>query len=218
MELKIGTNIILESISSEITERFRCKIVEQKNNVIYIDYPISVKTNKTSFLLEGGQYRASFVDESKVAHAFKTEVLGRVKSNIPMIILSFPSDDEIIKIQRREFVRVVTPVDVAVEFDHQFYQFITEDISAGGLALIINQPVRFKENDELKLTIVLPFTNSNDGIKYVHTTAQVVRFIEKDQTIIVPLHFTNTDDVDRQNIIRFCFERQLKIRKKEIAF
>lgn len=218
MELKIGTNIILESISSEITERFRCKIVEQKNNVIYIDYPISVNTNKTSFLLEGGQYRASFVDESKVAHAFKTEVLGRVKSNIPMIILSFPSDDEIIKIQRREFVRVVTPVDVAVEFDHQFYQFVTEDISAGGLALIINQPVRFKENDELKLTIVLPFTNSNDGIKYVHTTAQVVRFIEKDQRVIVPLQFTNTDDVDRQNVVRFCFERQLQIRKKETAF
>ncbi|HWI48347.1 MAG TPA: flagellar brake domain-containing protein, partial [Rummeliibacillus sp.] len=150
MELKIGTNIILESISSETSERFRCKIVEQKNNAIYIDYPIDVKTNKTSFLLEGSQYRASFVDDSKVAHAFKTQVLGRIKSNIPMIMLSFPTDDEIIKIQRREFVRVLTPVDIAVEFEHQFYQFITEDISAGGLAIIINQPVPFKENDDLQ--------------------------------------------------------------------
>ncbi|MFJ8261335.1 flagellar brake protein [Rummeliibacillus sp. NPDC094406] len=218
MELKIGTNIILESISSETSERFRCKIVEQKNNSIYIDYPINVKTNKTSFLLEGSQYRASFVDDSKVAHAFKTQVLGRIKSNVPMIMLSFPTDDEIIKIQRREFVRVLTPVDVAVEFDHQFYQFITEDISAGGLAIIINQPVTFKENDDLLLTIVLPFTNSNDGIKYVQTTARVVRFIERDNTIIAPLQFTNTDDIDKQNIIRFCFERQLHIRKKETAF
>ncbi|WP_397537652.1 flagellar brake protein [Rummeliibacillus pycnus] len=218
MELKIGTNIILETISSETSERFRCKIVEQKNNSIYIDYPINVKTNKTSFLLEGSQYRASFVDDSKVAHAFKTQVLGRIKSNIPMIMLSFPTDDEIIKIQRREFVRVLTPVDVAVEFDHQFYQFITEDISAGGLAIIINQPVAFKENDDLQLTIVLPFTNSNDGIKYVQTSAKVVRFIERDNTIIAPLQFTNTDDIDKQNIIRFCFERQLQIRKKETAF
>lgn len=218
MELKIGTNIILEPISSETTERFRCKIVEQKNNAIYIDYPVSVNTNKTSFLLEGSQYRASFVDESKVAHAFKTEVLGRLKTNIPMIILSLPTDDEIIKIQRREFVRVLTPVDVAIEFDHQYYQFVTEDISAGGLAIIVNQPISFKENDEVQLTIVLPFTNSNDGIKYVQTSAKVVRFIEKDNTIIAPLQFTNTDDIDRQNITRFCFERQLKIRKKETAF
>lgn len=218
MELKIGTNIILESISSETTEKFRCKIVEQKNNVIYIDYPVNTATNKTAFLFEGGQYRASFVDETKIAHAFKTQVLGRVKSNIPMIMLSFPTNDEIIKIQRREFVRVETPVDVAIEFDHQFYQFVTEDISAGGIAIIVNQSVPFKENDEIQLTIVLPFSNSNDGIKYVQTSARVVRFIEKDNRVIVPLQFTNTDDVDRQNIIRFCFERQLKIRKKETTF
>ncbi|MGM9966942.1 flagellar brake protein [Rummeliibacillus sp. TYF005] len=218
MELKLGTNIILESISSENRESFRCKIVEQKNNTIYIDYPVNTKTNKTAFLIEGSQYRASFVDESKVAHAFKTQVLGRVMSNIPMIMLSFPTDDEIIKIQRREFVRVLTPVDVAIEYNHQYFQFITEDISAGGLAIIINQPVPFKENDEVELTIVLPFTNLSDGVQYVHTSAKVVRFIEKDNTVIAPLQFSNTDDIDRQNIIRFCFERQLQIRKKETAF
>ena len=50
MELKLGTNIILESISSENRESFRCKIVEQKNNTIYIDYPVNTKTNKTAFL------------------------------------------------------------------------------------------------------------------------------------------------------------------------
>lgn len=218
MELKLGTNIILESISSEDIEKFRCKIVEQKGNTIYIDYPVNTKTNKTAFLIEGSQYRVSFVDEAKVAHAFKTQVLGRVKSNIPMIMLSLPSDEEIIKIQRREFVRVITPVDVAVEYDHQFFQFVTEDISAGGLAIIINQAVPFKENDEVQLTIVLPFSNSNDGIQYVQTSAKVIRFIEKENMIIAPLQFTNTDDIDKQNIIRFCFERQLKIRKKEVAF
>ncbi|MGX9133816.1 flagellar brake protein [Rummeliibacillus sp. JY-2-4R] len=218
MELKIGTNIILESTTSDVNERFRCKIVEQKNNVIYIDYPVSVTTNKTSFLLEGGNYRASFVDDEKNANAFKTQVLGRIKSNIPMIMLSFPTENEMIKIQRREFVRVVTPVDVAIYYEHQFYQFITEDISAGGMAIIINQNVPFKVNDELQLMIVLPFNNSNEGIKYVQTTARVVRFIEKDNTVIAPLQFTNTDEVDRQNIIRFCFERQLQMRKKETAF
>ncbi len=217
MELKIGTNLILESTTSDTNERFRCKIVEQKNNAIYIDYPINVTTNKTSFLLEGGNYRASFVDEEKNAYAFKTQVLGRIKSNIPMIMLSFPTENELMKIQRREFVRVETPVDVAIQIDHQYYQFITEDISAGGLAIIIKQDVPFKVNDELQLMIVLPFNNSNEGIKYVRTTARVIRFIEKDNTVIAPLQFTNTDEIDRQNIIRFCFERQLQMHKKEVT-
>lgn len=218
MELKIGTNIILESISSDVKDRLRAKIVEQKNNILYIDYPTNIQTNKTSFLLEGGQYRVSFVDEAKNAFAFKTEVLGRIKNNIPMIMLALPANDQFIRIQRREYVRVATPVDVAVEYNQQNYQYVAEDISAGGLAINIPRIVPFKENDELQLIIVLPFSNSNEGVKYVHTSARVIRIIEKDQRMLATLQFTNTDDVDRQYIVRFCFERQLQIRKKETNF
>lgn len=218
MELKIGTNIILESISSDVKDRLRAKIVEQKNNIFYIDYPTNIQTNKTSFLLEGGQYRVSFVDEAKNAYAFKTEVLGRIKSNIPMIMLALPANDQFIRIQRREYVRVATPVDIAVEYNQQNYQYVAEDISAGGLAINIPKIVPFKENDELQLIIVLPFSNSNEGVKYVHTSARVIRIIEKDQRMLATLQFTNTDDVDRQYIVRFCFERQLQNRKKETSF
>ncbi|UQW98519.1 flagellar brake domain-containing protein [Rummeliibacillus sp. G93] len=218
MELKIGTNIILESISSDVKDRLRAKIVEQKNNILYIDYPTNIQTNKTSFLLEGGQYRVSFVDEAKNSYAFKTEVLGRIKSNIPMIMLALPANDQFIRIQRREYVRVATPVDIAVEHNQQNYQYVAEDISAGGLAINIPKIVPFKENDELQLIIVLPFSNSNEGVKYVHTSARVIRIIEKDQRMLATLQFTNTDDVDRQYIVRFCFERQLQNRKKETSF
>lgn len=218
MELKIGTNIILESISSDVKDRLRAKIVEQKNNILYIDYPTNIQTNKTSFLLEGGQYRVSFVDEAKNAFAFKTEVLGRIKNNIPMIMLALPANDQFIRIQRREYVRVATPVDIAVEYNQQNYQYVAEDISAGGIAINIPRIVPFKENDELQLIIVLPFSNSNEGVKYVHTSARVIRIIEKDQRMLATLQFTNTDDVDRQYIVRFCFERQLQIRKKETSF
>lgn len=216
MELKIGTLITLEPINSESMERFKCKVVEQKDGNIYIDYPVSTTTNRTSFLSRGSQFRASFIDEEKIAHAFKTEVLGRVKANIPMIMLSFPTDEEIYKIQRREFVRVLTPVDVAIRFNDEYYQFVTEDISAGGLAIILNQKVAFKENDEFDMTIALPF--SNKDVKYIQTRASVIRIIERDDCVIAPLHFTDTDELDRQYLVRFCFERQLLIRKKETAF
>ncbi|MGE7621573.1 flagellar brake protein [Viridibacillus sp. NPDC096237] len=216
MELKIGTLITLEPINSESMDRFKCKVVEQKDGNIYIDYPVSITTNRTSFLSKGSQFRASFIDEEKIAHAFKTEVLGRVKANIPMVMLSFPKDEEIYKIQRREFVRVLTPVDVAIHFKNEYYQFVTEDISAGGLAIILNQKVAFKENDEFDMTIALPF--SNKDIKYIQTRASVTRIIERDDCVIAPLHFTDTDELDRQHLVRFCFERQLLIRKKETAF
>jgi len=214
MEIKIGTMLILEPTYTERVERFRCKVVEQKDGVIYIDYPINTITKKTAFLIDGAQFRVTFNDESKQSFAFNTEVLGRKKGNIPMIMLSCPPDEEFIKIQRREFVRVETPVDVAVEYDNRFTQLVADDISAGGVLLALQGAVNFKIGDEVRLTIVLPYTNKE--IRYVQTDALVVTTFERNNRTLASVQFTDTDDIDKQYIVRFCFERQLQIRKKEL--
>lgn len=214
MELKIGTQLILEPTHTEKVERFRCKVVEKTEDMLFIDYPINVATKKTVFLLDGTQFRATFLTENKQSFAFNTEVLGRRSGNIPMIMLVRPSKEEFIKIQRREYVRVDTPADVAVNFDNQTYQFVTHDISAGGIALNLNRIVNFKDGDLVNLTIVLPF--SNGEIKYIQTDARIVRIFDRDNLKIASIQFSDTDEIDQQLIVRFCFERQLIIRKKEM--
>ncbi|MFJ8235162.1 flagellar brake protein [Ureibacillus sp. NPDC094379] len=213
MEIKIGTTLTLESINTERFEKFHCKIVELKNQSIFIDYPINTVTKKTAFLLDGAQFRATITNQ-KGSFAFKTEVLGRVVKNIPMIILSCPPKEEFIKIQRRQFVRVNTSVDVAVEFNNQYFQFVTDDISAGGLALILKTNVVFEENDIVKLTIVLPFKNRE--IRYVRMESKVIRIFERNGIKLASLEFSEPDEVDKQYIVRFCFERQLLNRNKEL--
>lgn len=214
MGLKIGTILTLEPTYTERVEKFRCRVVEQGENIIYIDYPVNVVTKKTSFLVDGAQFRVTFMTNEKQSFAFNTEVLGRKGGTVPMIILTCPSPEEFLKIQRREYVRVESKVDVSIEFDGQFTPLVTEDISAGGLAVILNRPVNFREDDKVKLTIVLPY--SNGDIKYVQTAAIVVRIFEKDGIRIASIQFTDTDDLDKQHIVRFCFERQLLLRKKEL--
>ena len=214
MELKIGTLLILEPTYTTRNEKFRCKVVELQNNMIFIDYPINLETNKTAFLLDGAQFRVTFTTEKKESYSFYTEVLGRRAGNIQMILLSCPPPEEFIKIQRREYVRVETPVDIAVKFDGRHYQFVGEDISAGGMAVILKAPVGFKEGNAVKMMIVLPFTNGD--IRYVETDAMVMRIFEKDDVNIATFNFTATDDFDKQQIVRFCFERQVLIRKKEL--
>ena len=214
MEIKIGTTLILEPTYTERVEKFRCKVVEQTDGVIYIDYPTNTITKKTAFLIDGAQFRVTFSDENKQSYAFNTEVLGRRKGNIPMIMLSCPSDDDIIKIQRREFVRVQTPVDVAVEYNNSFTQLVAEDISAGGVLLTLTKAVNFQIGDAVRLTIVLPYNNNE--IRYIQTDALVVTTFERNNRTLASLQFTDTDDIDKQYIVRFCFERQLQIRKKEL--
>jgi len=214
MGIKIGTILTLEPTYTERVEKFRCRVVEQGENIIYIDYPVNVITKKTSFLVDGAQFRVTFMTNEKQSFAFNTEVLGRKGGTVPMIILTCPSPEEFLKIQRREYVRVESKVDVSIEFDGQFTPLVTEDISAGGLAVILNRPFNFREDDKVKLTIVLPY--SNGDIKYVQTSAIVVRIFEKDGINIASIQFTDTDDLDKQHIVRFCFERQLLLRKKEL--
>ena len=216
MEIKIGTQLELEPTYTESVEKFRCKVVEQNENIIYIDYPINVATKKTAFLIDGSEFRATFRTDDKQSFAFSTEVVGRKAGNIPMIMLHCPKEDDFIKIQRREYVRVETPVDIAVRFKDFKYQLVTTDISAGGLAVILKGAISFQAGDEVQLTIVLPYANGD--VKYVVTDATVVRIFEKDAQKIATIQLTDTDDVDQQHIVRFCFERQLVNRRKEINF
>ncbi|MEI4768411.1 flagellar brake domain-containing protein [Psychrobacillus sp. FJAT-51614] len=214
MKIKLGTNLMLEPTFTEKAEKYRCKVVDLDEQFVYVDYPIDTNTNRTAFLIDGAQLRASYVEESKSAFAFQTEVLGKRKGQIPMIKLLYPGDSEIIKIQRRDFVRVTTPLDISLQFEDEKYQFVTDDLSAGGTAVILNREVKFKEGDEISLLIPLAFNNGD--IKYVTTTAVVVRLWERGQQNIASLQFTDTDDLDKQQIVRFCFERQLSLRKREM--
>ncbi|MFC9539582.1 flagellar brake protein [Lysinibacillus sp. NPDC056959] len=214
MEIKIGTQLELEPTYTESVEKFRCKVVEQTENIIYIDYPINVATNKTAFLIDGSEFRASFHTDDKQSFAFSTEVVGRRAGNIPMIMLHCPKEDDFIKIQRREYVRVETPVDIAIQFQDAKYQLVTTDISAGGLAVLLKGVINFQAGDDVQLTIVLPYANGD--VKYVITDAMVVRIFEKDAQKIATIQLTDTDDDDQQHIVRFCFERQLVNRRKEI--
>ncbi|MFC7685141.1 flagellar brake protein [Ureibacillus sp. GCM10028918] len=215
MQLKIGTALTLEPTYTDRVEKFRCKIVEQEHHILYIDYPVNTATNKTAFLVDGSQFRASFTGEDKVSYAFNTEVLGRKLGNIPTIMLACPPSDEFVKIQRREFVRVNTPVDIAIEYNSKFHQCVTDDISAGGLAIHLIKDVPFKEDENVNLTIVLPFINGE--IRYIKTSGKIIRIFEKNHVRIASLQFTETEDIDKQYIVRFCFERQLMIRRKNEA-
>lgn len=212
MNIKLGTVLTLEPAVSEAAEKYRCKIVDADDQAIYVDYPVDTISNRTVFLMDGMQLRVSYTEESKSAFAFQTEVLGKKKGQIPMVKLSYPGDEEIIKIQRRDFVRVVASLDISVQFQDEKYQFVTDDISAGGSAVILNRAVNFKADDDVSLLIPLGFNNGD--IKYVSTSAKVVRIWQRDSITLASLQFSDTDEVDKQQIVRYCFERQVLLRKK----
>ncbi|WJY28608.1 flagellar brake protein [Sporosarcina trichiuri] len=211
MRLKIGTSIAIDKDYTENGEKYKSRVVDIEKGCIMIDYPTQLDTGRTAFFIDGTQLLVSFVDELKMAYVFRTEVIGRLNRGIPMLQLTYPGDSGLIKIQRREFVRVESPLDVAIDKDGTVHQLVAEDISAGGMAVNLAR-ASLEQDDIVTATLVLPF--KNNSINYVRVNARVVRVWEKEGRPIASLQFDEIDPESRQQVIRLCFERQLKKRNE----
>lgn len=213
--IKIGETLMLELVNSDKDEKFKCKLVERTTGTLYIDYPTNVKTHSTIFLMVGSQMKASFVGTDGAIYMFETEVIRRIKREVPMIAITYPGKENLIKIQRRQFVRVETNVDCAAHpKDPTIKPFVTvtEDISAGGAAMIIPKNVQVKEGLEFTAHLVLPMQNGDTP--YIKLKSRIARIIEENSKKIASVEFLEVSEQSRRSIIRFCFDRQLAMRKK----
>ena len=215
--INIGDVLILEPNYSEGHEKYNCKLVEKIGDKLYIDFPKNMETNRTVFLMEGTQMKATFIAQDGTVYLFESEVLKRVKTNIPMVVLSYPGKEQLIKIQRRQFVRVETAVDVAVhptnELEFPPFVSITEDISAGGAAIIIDKQSKVQQNMIIDTWLSLPMQNGE--IHYLRLKGKVIRILDfKENKSIISVQFIDISAIERQLLLRFSFDRQLALRKK----
>lgn len=218
--LTIGKNLLLELKHTDQTDQYKCRLVERKGNTLFIDYPIHVKTNRTTFLVDGTQLKVSFVEGNSV-YLFETEILGRVREGIPMLKLIYPGDEYLMKIQRRQFVRIETAVDVAVHpMDHEFVPFttITEDISAGGSLVVLNKQCDLKRGMKIRTVFVLPLQNGE--YHYLKLMSEVIRLVKKQETgqTLFSLRFIDITPRQRQLLLHFSFDRQIAMKKKGLEF
>ncbi|WP_449620202.1 flagellar brake protein [Robertmurraya sp. Marseille-Q9965] len=218
MMMKIGDLLTLELHYSDRVERYKCKLVERNGQQLYIDYPINMETKRTAFFLDGTQLKCSFIMQDGSVYLFESEVVGRVKQKIPMMMLTYPGDDQLIKIQRRQYVRVETAVDVAIHPTNSVFQpfvTVTDDISAGGAAIIVSKKQKLESGTLIDSWFVLPMQNGD--FHYFKFEAKVVRNIPLDPNRYkTSLEFLNIEALERQVLLRFCFDRQLAMRRKGI--
>ncbi|WP_246942240.1 flagellar brake protein [Bacillus pinisoli] len=217
--INIGDTIILEPKNSIVNERYRCKLVEKKGDQLYIDYPVSMDTGRTVFLLDGSQLKGSFVGKDNTVYMFETEVKGRTKQNIPMIIISFPEEEQLVKIQRRQFVRVDTAVDVAahpIRGEFEPFVTITSDVSAGGAALILPVKANIQPGTLFNCWVVLPMQSGD--YHYLNLRSKAIRTIpgKNGERNKMPIEFVDISGTDRQLLIRFSFECQINLKRKGI--
>lgn len=216
--IKIGTILTLgTNDESENVQRFRCRVVEQKGSSLYIDYPINTETGRTDFFPNGTFLFAYFVGNDQSIYKFYTEIIDRKREKVPMLMLRY-DQNKLTKIQRREYVRVDANLDVSItdpEGEVEAFTTVTKDISGGGLSVVLPANIEVKPGMQVDLVIVL---RTKEEINYIFTRAETIRTFElsKEAKQLLSLKFVDIHEQDRQQIIQFCFETQLRARRQAI--
>ncbi|AJD91321.1 hypothetical protein JMA_20040 [Jeotgalibacillus malaysiensis] len=210
--MKIGTVLTIEPMHASNQDKYKSRLVEMSGGKLYIDYPINMMTNKTVFLIDGMQLRVSYTNDQNDAYSFETEVKGRKNINIPMILLDQPDEKDLIKVQRRQFVRVNTSIDLSVKSKSISFHTVTEDVSAGGLSFIMKEGLDFHTADPVTLMMVLPMRNGEN--QYLKADGEITRSKMVNGVKVGMLKFKNLTALERQLLLRYTFECQLKMKEK----
>ncbi|SDB91453.1 c-di-GMP-binding flagellar brake protein YcgR, contains PilZNR and PilZ domains [Pelagirhabdus alkalitolerans] len=217
--MKVGSSLTLEQEQDGEIIRYRCRVVDQKGQNLYIDYPINLTTGRTDLFPKGARLFAYFVSDDEAVYQFHTEVKGRKKDNVPLLVLHYDKD-KLKKIQRREYVRVDAGLDIAVQsVDETCEPFatVTKDISGGGVALLYPFERYLPQATALDVIIVIHSEQEEQG--YIFAKMETIRTQEKSEVAkpILSMKFTEIDEKDRQRIIQFCFDKQLQERRRQYS-
>ncbi|MEF3301837.1 flagellar brake protein [Paenibacillus sp. GYB003] len=198
----------------EARQEYKSRIADIGPNYISMEVPLHVGTGKLKRLYAGDQINAYYMTDGGVKHYFNTFVLGFKEEAIRLVLIKPPEPDHITKVQRRNFLRVPADLEIAVKVTEQIrFIGVTNDVGGGGVSLLCESRIPVKERETIESWLLLPFRNGT--IEHAHFKGEVVRIKPTDNgKLILMVQFTDIADVERQRIIRFCFERQLEFRKR----
>ncbi|WP_042348409.1 flagellar brake protein [Bacillus massiliigorillae] len=215
--MKIGNVVVLKIRNGTEVEEYKSKVLEMEKDSFCIDIPQNIRTLKSNTLPKGVTIELTYLTIEGNVFEFNTKVIGKRNTGIHMLELYYPSKENHKKIQRRQFVRVNVPVDIAIHCpNNMFSAFVThtEDISAGGVAAFVPNNIEVKPEMVIDVWIALLF-NSGE-FKYIKFPSKIIRVLQREEYSqnIITIEFTDMNKTDRQLLIRYCFEKQLQLRDK----
>ncbi|MFC0188519.1 flagellar brake protein [Fictibacillus aquaticus] len=217
--IAVGNTLYLEPAGTDKQEKYRCKVMDILDEAIAVDYPINETTNLPEFFIDGAEFDASFVGDDKNAYQFRSALTGRKMENVPLMLMSWPGESAVVKIQRREYVRVEVLLNVDImhnEEEAEHFSSLALDISAGGMLLSL--PEKHSLQKEMSITCRLNLQMQSGEGKHVELPCKVIRVMPGTQpgTERASVMYTGISDTDQSLIMKYCFEQQLLARRKHI--
>jgi c-di-GMP-binding flagellar brake protein YcgR len=192
----------------------KSRIADVQDDFMLIEVPIEIGSGRVKRLYTGDELSIYFLTEGGVKNYFNTYVLGFSDDVIHLIRIRKPEPENITKIQRRQFLRVTAKLEIAVQLrDGSRFIALTDDVGGGGLAFRYEGSRHLVQGEGVYCWLLVPYKNGS--IDHVPFEAELVRTKKLDNGHhMIFLKFTSISDMERQKLIRYCFERQFDFRNR----
>lgn len=216
VEAKVNQYIYLQVESDdeeEAKQLYRARVADVEKDTYAIEIPIHEKTGRLKHLNINDTLSAQYNIDGGVKIYFNSTVLGFKEDTIKLVIIEKPSRDLMTKVQRRNYLRVPAELEVAVQVNGHFrFTALTEDLSGGGISFVCDAEYQLQAKDILSCWLLLQFKNDTlDHVNFTGETVRVKQLGNNKQLAMVKI--IDIHDADRQKIVKYCFERQLELRK-----
>ncbi|WP_228468963.1 flagellar brake protein [Paenibacillus sp. JNUCC32] len=193
---------------------YKSRISDMDDESMYMEVPLQEGTGRLKKLYIGDELSAYFLTEGGVKNFFNSYVLSHHEDVIRLVRIKKPEPDQITKVQRRSFLRVQAELELAVMAkDGTRLLTKTDDVGGGGVSFYLEPDKSFAEGSLLSCWILIPFKNGS--VEHVPLEGEVVRVKQlPGNRSIVMLKFNQIVDMERQKLIRYCFERQFDFRNR----
>ena len=213
--LQIGDAITIEYVDeNKEVKTGKSKVLENNNDDICINDPADKETGRTIYLNQKTEITVFFFDENQIPYKCTSEVIGKRKEDIPMIVISIPPKEEMIRLQRREYLRVDTMVKATImQTDEEAFDTFIVNMSAGGVAIAVPEGVSLKEYGEVAAEFELPL---KEPVK-IKAVAEMNRIYQDEQSgkTRAIMEFSEITNDHQQHIMKYCFQQQLLTRVKK---
>ncbi|WP_134698941.1 flagellar brake protein [Ammoniphilus sp. YIM 78166] len=147
-----------------------------------------------------------------------SRILSRVIDGVPLWEVALPPSDAIQRIQRRNYLRIPASLELSLKSLAKKNHFLarTLDVSGGGVAFTCKTDFRIDHGERLACWLAIP---TKQGMEHASFIAKVVRVVppkEEGEQQAISLMITEIRELDREKIIRYCFDRQVELRKKGV--
>ncbi|MFM9326976.1 flagellar brake protein [Paenibacillus mesotrionivorans] len=197
----------------ESMQEYKSRISDITADYMEIEVPMNERTGRLKRLFQGDELSVYFLTEGGMKNFFMSTVLGIRDNEFRTVLIRKPAEESITKVQRRSFLRVPAELDIAASLGEQVrFTGVTDDVGGGGASFICEGNIPVKIGDALSCWLLLISRNAKP--EHIPFKGEVVRTkaLESGRQQVM-MQFSEISDKDRQKIIRFCFERQLEIRK-----